>query len=208
MYISELYAQEEVPVLHDFMRRYRFATVVTQHEGGPYASHLPLLVDPGRGGQGALVGHLARNNPQSEDLAAGAEVLAIFHGPHAYVSGGWYAPNPMVAPTWNYAVVHAYGRPRILAQDELERTLHALTDENEKDLHTPWKLEMTPVLRERLLPAIVGFEIVLHRIEGKFKLGQNRSEQDRRKVIDSLSQTVEGRKVADLMNVELERKYK
>lgn len=208
MYVPELYAQEEVPVLHDFMRRHRFATVVTQHEGAPYASHLPLLVNPGLGAHGNLVGHLARNNPQSEDLAAGAEVLAIFHGPHAYVSGGWYAPNPMVAPTWNYAVVHAYGRARILAQDELEQTLHALTDENEKDLHTPWKLEMTPVLRERLLPAIVGFEIVLHRIEGKFKLGQNRSAQDRQNVIARLSQSEQGRGVAEWMKQELEKEEK
>lgn len=208
MYVPELYARKDVPALHDFMRRYSFATVVTQHEREPYASHLPLLVEAGPGAHGRLVGHLARNNPQSRDLAAGAEVLAIFHGPHAYVSAGWYEPGPMAAPTWNYAVVHAYGRARILPPDELEQALHALVDENEKGAPEPWKLELAQGLRERLLPAITGFEIVLHRIEGKFKLGQNRGAQDRKNVIAHLSQCGQGRDVAEWMQQELEKEEK
>ncbi len=208
MYVPELYAQKDMPVLHDFMRRHSFATLVTQHHGEPFASHLPLLVDAGIGAQGGLIGHLARNNPQAGDLAAGAEVLAIFHGPHAYVSGGWYAPNQMGAPTWNYAVVHAWGRARILSEEEVVEALHRLVDENEKDFASPWKLELTKVLRERALPAIVGFEIALHRIEGKFKLGQNRSAQDRKSVIAHLSQREHGRDVAEWMRQELEKEEK
>jgi transcriptional regulator len=124
------------------------------------------------------------------------------------VSGGWYAPNPMAAPTWNYAVVHAYGRARILPQEELEQTLHSLVDEHEKGHESPWELELTPALRERALPAIVGFEIALHRIEGKFKLGQNRSAQDRKSVIAHLSQSEHGRNVAEWMKQELEKEEK
>ncbi len=205
MYNPELYASQDVPALHEFMRRHSFATLVTQHEGAPFASHLPLMVNAGVGAHGALVGHMARNNPQWQAFAAGQEVLAIFHGPHAYVSGGWYAPNPMAAPTWNYMVVHAYGRARILPEDELVQALHRLVDENEKDFASPWKLELTQALRQRALPAIVGFEIKLARIEGKFKLGQNRSEQDRRRVIAELVQSESGKEVAHWMGRELER---
>jgi transcriptional regulator len=205
MYNPELYAMKDVPSLHEFMRQHSFATLITQHEGLPFASHLPLMVNAGIGAQGALVGHMARNNPQWQDFAAGAEVLAIFHGPHAYVSGGWYEPNPMAAPTWNYMVVHARGRARILSEEELVQALHRLVDENEKGYPSPWKLELTQGLRERALPAIVGFEIELARIEGKFKLGQNRSEQDRRKVIAELARSESGKEVARWMGHELER---
>ncbi len=205
MYVPELYARQDVPALHEFMRRHSFATLITQHEGAAFASHLPLMVDSRIGAQGGLVGHMARNNPQWQDFAAGQEVLAIFHGPHAYVSGGWYAPNLMAAPTWNYTVVHARGRARILSEDELVEALHRLVDENEKDFASPWKLELTEVQRERALPAIVGFEIELARIEGKFKLGQNRSEQDRRRVIAELVQSESGKEVAQWMGRELER---
>jgi transcriptional regulator len=205
MYVPELYARQDVAALHDFMRRHSFATVITQHEGAPFASHLPLVVNAGVGAQGALVGHMARNNPQWQDMAAGQEVLAIFHGPHAYVSGGWYESNAMAAPTWNYTVVHAYGRARILSEDELVEALHRLVDENEQGYAAPWKLELTEVQRERALPAIVGFEIELARIEGKFKLGQNRSEQDRRRVIAQLAQSESGKELAQWMGRELER---
>ncbi len=205
MYVPELYAQQDIPALHDFMRQYSFATLITQHAGAPFASHLPLMVDSGSGAHGSLIGHLARNNPQSHDFAAGAEVLAIFHGPHAYVSGGWYEPNPMAAPTWNYAVVHAYGRARLLSEEELVQALRRLVDENEKGHESPWQLELTPALRQRALPAIAGFEIVLDRIEGKFKLGQNRSEPDRRRVIAHLAGSAHGKEVAQWMEQELER---
>ncbi len=208
MYVPELYAKNDLPVLHEFMRRHGFATLVSQHEGMPFASHLPLMVNSRVGAHGALIGHMARNNPQWQDMAAGAEVLAIFHGPHAYVSGGWYEPNPMAAPTWNYMVVHGYGRARILPREELVEALHGLVDENEKGHASPWKLEMTSALRERALPAIVGFEITLSRIEGKFKLGQNRSERDRRNVIEHLAQSEHGRGVAEWMEMELEREAK
>jgi len=204
MYVPEIYAKKDVPALHDFMRRHSFATLVTQHQGESFASHLPVMVESGIGACGTLVGHLARNNPQAADFSEGAEVLAIFHGPHAYVSGGWYGPNPMVVPTWNYVAVHAYGKARILPEEELVEPLRRQVDENERRHESPWALEITPALRLRALPAIAGFEIVLHRIEGKFKLGQNRSEQDRRNVIAHLEQSEHGRETAKWMKEELE----
>lgn len=205
MYIPEHFAETDLPTLHEFMGRHSFATLVTQHEGLPFASHLPLLLDRGIGAHGALLGHMARNNQQLRDFAAGAEILVMFQGAHAYVSPSWYEQNPMAVPTWNFTAVHAYGKARILSEDELAATLHQLVDENERALLSPWKLELTQVMRERMLGAIVGFEISLSRIEGKFKLSQNRSVQDRKNIIAQLQQSVHGKETAQWMSAALER---
>ena len=206
MYVPEHFAETDLPTLHEFMRQHSFATLVTQQGGAPFASHLPLLLDSHIGTYGALLGHMARNNAQWQDFAAGVEILVMFQGPHAYVSPTWYEPNPMAAPTWNYMAVHAYGKARILSEAELVETLHQLVDENEKAFPQPWKLQLSQVMRERALGAIVGFEIGLNRIEGKFKLSQNRSVQDRRNIIDQLVQSEHGRETAQWMNKALERK--
>ena len=186
MYIPELFRETELATLHDFMRSHSFASVVTMHDGRPYASHLPLFLQSAAGSQGALTGHMARANPQWQDMQAGAEVLLMFNGPHAYVSPAWYAAKAMAVPTWNYMAVHAYGKARILPQQELVQALHQLVDENESAYAEPWKLEMTLEMREKMLGAIVGFEIVLTSIEGKFKLSQNRPHEDRKRVIEQL----------------------
>ena len=188
------------------MRQYSFATVVTQQGNAPFASHLPMLLDSSAGTHGALLGHMARNNAQWRDFTPGTEVLVIFQGPHAYVSPAWYELSPLAAPTWNYVAAHAYGEARVLSEDELVSTLHRLVDENEKTFSLPWKLELTQAMRERALGSIVGFEIRLSRIEGKFKLSQNRSEQDRRNVMAQFAKTAHGNDVAHWMNKTLERK--
>ena len=178
MYIPESFAEKDLCTLHEFMRQHAFATVVTQQGAQQFASHLPLSLDAHAGKLGVLYGHMARNNTQWKDFAAGAEVLVIFHGAHAYVSPAWYEPNPMAVPTWNFMAVHAYGVARVLSEDELVQTLHQLVDEHEKEFVQPWKLDMTQTMRDKLLGAIVGFEITLGSIDGKFKMSQNRSEQD------------------------------
>lgn len=204
MYIPQAFAETDLGVLHEFMRQHSFATVVTQQEGRPFASHLPLVVDGSVGEHGMLIGHLARNNPQWQDFASGAEVLVMFHGPHAYVSPSWYEASPMAVPTWNYTVVHAYGVARILPEEGLEKTLYQLVDDNEKLFSPPWRLELTQAMRDGMLKAIVGFEIRLHRVEGKFKLSQNRSQQDRLNVIANLMSSAHGRDVAHNMIQTLE----
>ena len=206
MYIPEHFAETDLPALHEFMRQHSFASLVTQHEGAPFASHLPLLLDSRIGTHGALLGHMARNNKQWQDFAAGAEILVMFQGAHAYVSPAWYEPNPMAVPTWNFTAVHAYGKARILPEEELVETLRQLVDENEKTFPQPWKLQISQEMRERLLGAIVGFEIRLNRIEGKFKLSQNRSMQDRINIIDQLAQSEQGKETAQWMNNALNRK--
>jgi transcriptional regulator len=171
------------------MRRYNFATLVTQHEGAPFATHLPFLLDAGRGPSGTLIAHMARANPQWRDFAAGREALVIFQGPHAYISPSWYQTHPSV-PTWNYAVVHAYGVPHIVEdRDTLYHMLEALVDTHEAGFAQPWRMDLPRDYMDKMMRAVVGFEIEITRLEGKFKLSQNRSEQDRRRVAEMLGES-------------------
>jgi len=183
MYVPQHFAGdpaaiEEVVATHDF------ALLVTTGPGGPEATHLPLLLDRSRGEHGVLLGHLARANPHAEAID-GREALAIFSGPHAYVSPRWYAAAPAV-PTWNYVAVHVHGRARVLRDKErLAELVDRLSRRYEGD--TPWTVAGLP---ERFLAgmvdAIVGLEIDVARIEAKFKLSQNRPPADRRNVIAEL----------------------
>ena len=113
MYLPRHFAEDDTAVLHRLMGRYDVALLVTTVDGAPFASHLPLLVEPGAGPNGTLKGHMSRANPQWRGFAGGGEALAVFQGPHAYVSPSWYAGESVV-PTWNYTAVHAYGTPRAI----------------------------------------------------------------------------------------------
>lgn len=118
MYIPAAFAEANLTTLHDFIERHSFGQLVSQVEGLPFASHLPFLLDRASGPHGALVGHMARANPQWRE-ANGQTALAIFSGPHAYVSPTWYEAEQVV-PTWNYTAVHAYGRLKVVeAEDAL-----------------------------------------------------------------------------------------
>ncbi len=202
MYIPTSFNVTDQTTLHDFMRANSFATVITAQNGKPFASHLPLFLESSFGSHGTLIGHMARANPQWQEMQAGAEVLVTFNGPHAYVSPSWYEAKAMVVPTWNYMAVHAYGKARILSQEELEHALHKLVDSYEGAYEQPWRLEMTQEMREKMLGAIVGFEIMLSSIEGKFKLSQNRSTEDRKRVMTQLSgqADAESKQVAEQMS--------
>lgn len=179
MYIPPWFHEENVSVLHELMRRYHFATLVTVSDGCPFASHLPFLVDTHPAPLGTLRAHVARPNPQWKHFQADQEVLVIFQGPHAYISPALYDVQPAV-PTWNYAVVHAYGMPRIQDSRALYQTLKDLVSLHEPH---PEALDMPEPYVRRQLDAIVGVEIALTRLEGKFKLSQNRQEGDQRNVI-------------------------
>jgi transcriptional regulator len=147
---------------------------------------LPLLHDPAPGLRGKIVGHMARANPQWRQFDPEREVLAVFSGPHAYVSPSWYETHPSV-PTWNYAAVHVYGRPRIIEDPESVRaSIQRLVDRYESDFETPWRMNLPQRYETSRLRAIVAFEIEISRLEGKFKLNQKSDEVDRRNVADRL----------------------
>src|SRR5688572_14205095 len=178
MYIPKHFAQTDERTLWDFVDEHAFGTLLTVVDGQPFASHLPFLID--RGAR-VLQCHVARANPQWQQLAAAPRVLAIFAGPHGYVSPTWYAePN---VPTWNYAVVHARGEARAI--DDVEHTrrhVEALAAKFERGNAKPW----VPGYDVRRLAGIVGVEIHVARLEGKFKLSQNRSAADRAGVVTAL----------------------
>jgi transcriptional regulator len=168
-----------------FMRQHAFAILVScGPAGAPQATHLPLVVEE-QGGALRLLGHQARANPQWRELAPGAEVLAIFQGPHAYVSPSLYERQPSV-PTWNYAAVHACGQLRLLdSREDKLAGLRALVQENDP----PWLAELERLPPEFLaakLDGIVAFEIAVSRVEARWKLSQERSPQERSNIIAAL----------------------
>jgi transcriptional regulator len=187
MYLPQWFREDRPAVLHALVRENSFGTLVTSRDGALTATHLPFFLDPDRGPHGALLGHVARANPHWRDLATGAEALAIFQGPHAYVSPSWYETQPSV-PTWNYAVVHAYGTPRVIdSGPELRRILELLVETHEAAQPEPWSISRLPEeYLTRQMRAIVGFAIEVTRWEGKWKLSQNRPAADRERVIAAL----------------------
>jgi len=192
MYMLERFREDDLPTLHALMRDYSFATLVTQHEGVPFASHLPLIFAADEGPYGTLCGHMARANPQCRDFDASQEMLVIFQGPHTYVSPSWYAEDPANVPTWNYAAVHAYGSPRLITDDD---ACHALLDtlvrRHEAPFATPWRLQMPEAERRKKLQGIVTFAIRITRPEGKLKLSQNRLLADQQRVAATLQQSAD-----------------
>jgi transcriptional regulator len=202
MYVPTSFRMDDLDVVAAFLRDYPFATLVTTDQAGPFASHVPLLHVPSEHGPGVLRGHLARANPQWKQLATGQPILAIFHGPHAYVSPTWYVTSPAV-PTWNYAVVHVTGTARMIeAPDELLPLVAELVQRFEAPLPQPWSGALPADYQQGLLAAIIGFEISITRVEAKFKLGQNRSAADQAALHDQLAQSDDprSRSLAALMS--------
>lgn len=188
MYIPPAFQETRLEVLHEVMRAYSFATLVSPGENGLVATHLPLLLDASRGPQGTLIGHLARANPHWLSWREGQEVLAIFQGPHAYISPSWYT-TPIAVPTWNYVAIHAYGRPTLIEDHAgLYRIVEETVRTYEAQFDYAWSLDSRAEFAEKLLKNIVGFEIEITRIEGKFKLNQNRSRADQEGVVAGLMQ--------------------
>lgn len=183
MYCPAAFRQNDLPSLHVQIQASGLAIVTSAGAQGLKASHLPLLLEPGEGELGTLYGHFARANPHWRDLASGAEALVVFSGPDAYVHPGWYpakAEHGKVVPTWNYIAVHAWGQAEVF--DEPERLLQLvsrLSERHEQGRPQPWAVSDAPrEYIDTMLRAIVGFALPIRRLEGKWKLSQNRSVSD------------------------------
>jgi transcriptional regulator len=200
MYIPEQFREQDIGVLQDFVEQFDFATLITQQSGEIIASHLPFLLDRTAGRYGTLRAHVARRNPQFEQLQSAGEALVIFQGPHSYISPMWYADQSNV-PTWNYVVVHAYGTPRILEEPDLIELLRALVAKHEEPPPRGWEFDPEQPRIKRMLTEIGGFEIPISTLQGKFKLNQNRTAADRKGVIDTLSKSEDAlqQAIANLM---------
>lgn len=192
MYRPAHFREDDPATLATFVDAHPLATLVAATPSGLVANHIPLLRFVGEGGTIRLRGHVARGNDLWKALPARHPVLAVFGGPHHYVSPAWYptkAETGEVVPTWNYAVVHAHGRIEFFDDREwLRRFVTTLTERHESGRPKPWGVSDAPDrFIERMLGAIVGFEITVDRLEGKFKSSQNRNERERAGVVSALA---------------------
>lgn len=201
MYLPKHFEQTDAPALHALMREHPLAALVSVLDGEPTADHVPLQFDAQTN---TLRGHVARANPLWR-VAAGRPVLAVFTGPQAYVTPSWYpskAATHKVVPTWNYTVVHAHGVLRVVDDAPwLHALVSRLTDDHEAPRAAPWAVGDAPEdFVQQLLHAIVGIEIPVRRLVGKWKISQNRSEADRLGVAAGLAQGAdEARTLAELV---------
>ena len=187
MYQPPRFREDRPEVMHDLMRTHPFATLVMLEDGALSANHVPLAIHPELSEFGKLRGHISKGNPLWKKHDPSVEALAIFQGPQHYVTPSWYPSKKehgKVVPTWNYAVVHAYGRVEMIQEPAwLLAHLNELTNRNEVERPVPWAVsDMPDDYVARQLKGIVGLEITIMRLEGKWKVSQNRDAADRRGV--------------------------
>jgi transcriptional regulator len=206
MYNPAHFEEENPQVLHRLMEQHPLATLVTLGSQGLHATQLPLFHDCSAGGFGVLRGHMAKANPQWSDLAPGVQALTIFTGPQHYISPNWYpskAEHAKVVPTWNYVVVHARGSVRVIHDAAwLKKNVGELTAAHEAAFPNPWTIEAAPDgFINHMVKAIVGIELVIESLEGKWKASQNRPEADRLGVLAALRQlqTPEADRMAEIV---------
>jgi transcriptional regulator len=196
MYVPDHFRVEDVAQIHALMRAHPFAALISNGPLGLYASHLPTVLKD-EGESGVIECHLARANPHWRDLAEGNEALMIFQGTEGYITPNWYptkAETGKVVPTWNYAVVHAYGRPEVMQEkDWLRRHVGELTAQQERTEARPWQVSDAPdSYIDVMTRGIVGFRFAITRLQGKWKMSQNRQEPDWKGVVEGLNARASG----------------
>jgi transcriptional regulator len=200
LYVPRAFGVDDPAAIDALIDGHPFATLMTAALPEPFVSHVPLLRERD-GAKLALLGHFARANPHWQH-APQATSTAIFHGPHAYVSPTWYESPPSAVPTWNFATVHVHGHLELLpSPEDAERVLRALVERFEGDAPDAWRFSLQGRARDAMISNIVAFRIVAERVSAKFKLSQNRTPTDRRRVLDALvgSDHAESRAAGDWM---------
>jgi len=191
VYTPKHFEQQSIAAMHAHIRAYPLATLVTLGADGLCANHIPMYLTEKPQPNGMLAGHVPRSNPVWRETDKSVAALVIFHGPNAYITPSWYPEKKetgRVVPTWNYTVVHARGRMRIVDDAAwLKAHLEQLTDHQEAPLSHPWAVADAPTdFTEKLSAALVGIEIPISSLVGKWKLSQNRPEQDKAGVVSGL----------------------
>lgn len=185
MYIPRRYEEKDRETILSFVQANSFCVLISVADGRPMGSHIPLLLEKDEAGRDILVGHISRGNEQKHTLTDGAKVLAIFTGPHAYVSPRWY--TKLTVPTWNYIAVHIYGTVTIIEGEALRAAVTRLTDHYEQPMQCPVKVsEIPPKSFEDDLRGIIGFSISLDEVQAAYKLSQNRDEESYHNIINEL----------------------
>lgn len=191
MYIPKAHEEKNTSILHALVKSHPLGTWVTHNEEGLIVNHIPFIIDGTLGENGTLLGHVARANPVWKEFSSTENSVVIFQGAETYITPSWYPSkheHGRALPTWNYAVVHVHGLPRIIEDKEwLLNHLNALTDEHESEQTLPWKVEDAPEdFTKHMLKSIVGIEIPIAKLEGKWKVNQNKQEPDKLGVIAGL----------------------
>ena len=191
MYIPKANEEKRIPVMHELISSQPFGSLVTMGASGLFASHIPMVLEQDGSEFGVLKAHISRANAQWRDLTSSIDALAIFAGPHHYISASWYPgtkEDGKEVPTWNYVVVHAYGPLKVIEDPVwLRAHLEKLTDAHEAGSANPWKVSDAPEdFINQQMRGIVGLEMSIRRLEGKWKVSQNKDERDRGAVIEEL----------------------
>lgn len=199
MYTPPHYTNKDSKEVREFLRHNAFGILVNQTEGRPWATHIPLELDVDTDGHDILVGHISKANRQWKYFNENEQVLAIFNGPHSYISSSWYREEEV--PTWNYIAVHVYGTITILDENTLLETLHKLTDKYERESTEPVSLHNLSKRTMGQIKGIVGFKIRISEIQATYKLSQTRPE-DHPRIIEELKKTKNSgsQEIADIMN--------
>jgi transcriptional regulator len=196
VYLPPSFKAHDGAAIEQVIREHPFATLITGTSDEPLVSHVPLLFEADGTPQGTLIGHMARANPHWRHFGEGS-TLAIFHGPHAYVSPSWYTKPAAMVPTWNYVVAHVRGSMALIDDQEQKHAMvRQLTGHFESGRAAPWQLQLDGERLAAMLGGIVGFCMTIERIDGKFKLSQNRSKEDREGVIAGLREDAYGDAIA------------
>lgn len=184
MYIPDLYKNENQIEIEEFLTNNGFAILINQTNGRSWGTHTPLVLEKTIDGKSILTGHISKENPQAENFKEGEEILAIFNGPHSYISSSWYDHENV--PTWNYIAVHVYGKLRLLSFDETIESLKKLVNKYEKNEENPVKVENLSAKTMLQARGIVAFEIEITEVQAKRKLSQNRDDKNHQNIINHL----------------------
>lgn len=184
MHVPTYYKNENIKEVKEFLLSNSFGILITVGNGRPIGTHIPIELDQDENGNVVLLGHISKANPQWKTIANNQEVLAIFNGPHSYISSSWYEKENV--PTWNYIAAHVYGRIKIISEDALVDSLRKLVDKHEVDSETPVSVDKMSAKTMKQINGIIGFSIDITEIQVAYKLSQNRNDSDYHNIIDNL----------------------
>lgn len=184
MFIPNLHKNENIEEVKNFLNENSFGILISQVDGRISGTHIPMELDKDENGEDVLVGHIAKANPQSKNLKNAEEILAIFNGPHSYISSSWYQKENV--PTWNYIAVHVYGKVKIIEGKELLESLTKLVDKYEQDSKNPVSVKKMSSRTLKQVNGIVGFSIKINEIQAAYKLSQNKEETDYHNITSEL----------------------
>ena len=187
MHIPNIYKNENLEEVKNFLIENSFGILINQTNGKLTGTHIPMELDKDENGNDTLVGHIGKANPQWKNFQENGEVLAIFNGPHSYVSSSWYEKENV--PTWNYIAVHVYGEIKIIEGEKLLDSLKKLVDKYEVNSENPVSVEKMSANTMKQINGIIGFSIKITEIQAAYKLSQNRNESDYHNIVDKLENT-------------------